>query len=134
MGFPLAEIIRIALAPVAALGGPVGVIVAPSLLALANEIDKEDDDGHEATRKMKRKRRENWIKFAIELEKTKRTRIKNYPEPARATVRRQLNTSAGADLRAVIRGDIFETENRDPDEQEINLYAEAVSARAREKL
>lgn len=133
MGLGLAEIIRIAAAPVGVLAGPAGALVAPGMLALANELDKEDT-APEATRKMKEKRRKDWIEFAVDLEKRKESKLKKYPEAAREAIGRVLGESAGADLRAVIRGEIFDTESREPSDQEVNLIAEAVSARAREKL
>jgi hypothetical protein len=131
----LAEVIRIAAAPVAGLTGPAAPFVAPGLLALANQLDKEDEPGTpDALRKMKQKRREDWIKFAVNLEKDKKKRLEKHPEVAREAIGRVLGEAAGADLRAVIRGDIFETEGREATDQEVNLLAEAVSARVREKL
>lgn len=132
MGFPLAEIIRIAAAPVGLITGPAGALIAPGMLALANSLDKEDS-APEAVRKMKERRRKDWIEFAVKLEKEKLDKLKKYPDAARPAISAALGTAAGADLRAVIKGEIYETENRIPDDQEVNLLAEAVSARAREK-
>jgi uncharacterized protein YpuA (DUF1002 family) len=136
MGFPLAEVLRIgALGLGAAVAGPFGVAGAAALTGVANAMDKEDDpETPEGIRKMKQKRREGWVDFATKLEKDKQQKLKKYPEAARGEIGKVVSAQCGADLRAVIKAEIFETENRVPDDQEVNLYAEAVSAKAREKL
>lgn len=133
MGFPLAEIIRIAAAPVGALAGPVGPLAAPAMLALANSLDKEESLP-EQQRKMKEKRREDWIKYRIGLERDNLNKLEKYPPLARDSIKRALDEAATTDLMAVIRGDIHETEGRFADDDEVRLYANAVSARVREKL
>ena len=134
MGFPLAEIIRIAAAPVG-VAVPGGALIAPGMIALANELDKEDDPGTPAAvRKMKKKRREDWIKYRVDVEKDNLKKLKKYPEAARSSIKRTLDEAAGRDLEAVIKGDIHETEGRFADDDEVRLYANAVSARVREEL
>ena len=137
MSLPLAEIIRIAAAAVGVVGtataGPLGAIGAAALSELANGLDREDDEP-EPIRKMRKKRREDWIKFCVKLEKQKQDKLKKYPAAARPSIGAVLSEADGASLRALIRGTIFETEDRDPGEQEINIYSEAVSAAARGKL
>lgn len=135
MAFPFAELIRIAAAPVGALTGPVGALGAPAMLALANSLDQEDDESTpEATRRMKKKRREDWIKYRLDLEKDNLKKVAKRPEAARDSIKRVLDDAANRDLEAVIRGDIHETEGRFADDDEVRLYANAVSARVREKL
>ena len=136
MSFPLAEVMRIGATVVGtAVGGPAGGIAAAVLTSTANEIDKEDDPSTPAaTRKMKQKRREGWIKFALKLEKEKQRAIRKAGKGLTETLRNSLNGRAASELRAVIASDIWETEERVADEQEVNLYAEAASARARQKL
>lgn len=134
MGFPLAEILRIAAIPIGA-AVPGGQLIGPGLIALANEIDKEDEPGTpEAVRRMKRKRREDWIKYGLNLEKNKIDRLKKYPEAARPSISKTLSAANGADIRTVIKASILESEDRIPSDREVNLYAEAVAARVREKL
>ena len=134
MGVPswLDEVIRIAAVPVGA-AVPGGAIIAPGMLALANSLDKEDS-APEATRKMKERRRKQWIEFSVDLGKDIRDKIKKYPAAARDSIKAEFDKAAAADLRSLIKGDILETENRIPDDQEVNILAEAVSARAREEL
>jgi hypothetical protein len=136
MGFPLAEVLRIgATVAGAAVGGPLGGVGAAALTGLANEMDKEDDpETPKAIREMKQKRRKRWVEFATDAEKAKHNKLKRYPEAAHHDMGKVLSAAAGADLRALIKGDILETEDRIPGEQEVNIYAEAVSAAARRKL
>jgi hypothetical protein len=139
----LAEILRIAATPVGAVvggaTGPAGALTGPlaagALNALANQIDREDDPATpEGVRKMKQRRREDWIKFALGLEKDKAKKLDKYPAPAREAIKKVLDESDAASLRAVIRGEILETEGRIAGDQEVNILAEAVAARVKEKL
>lgn len=134
MGIPswLDEVIRIAAVPVGA-AVPGGAIIAPGMLALANQLDKEDT-APEALRKAKEGRRKKWVEFAVDLGKDTRDKLKKHPEEARSAMRRVLDEKAAADLRVVIKGDILETEGRIPGDQEVNILADAVSARAREAM
>lgn len=133
MGFPFAEVIRIAAAPIAALTGPLGPIAAPAMIALANELDKEDTIP-EQVRKMKEKRRKGWIEYRIDVERDNLKLLKKWPTEAHESIKRSLDDAATRDLAAVIKGDIFETENRFADDEEIRVLSLAVSARVREKL
>jgi len=136
MGFPLAEVLRIGATAVGgALAGPPGALAVGALTGLANQIDKEDDPATPSSiRTMKQKRREEWIKYRLGLEKDNLKKVQKYPEASRDSVKRALDDAASRDLEAVIRGDIFETENRHADDDEVRLYANAVSARVREKI
>lgn len=133
MGFPLAEVIRIAAAPVGVLSGPIGLLGAPAMLALANSLDKEDS-APEQVRKMKEKRRKGWIEYRFDVEKDNLNLLKKYPEAARDSIKRSLDDAATRDLYAVIKGDIFETESRFAEDDELRVLAEAVGARVREKM
>lgn len=139
MGF-LPEVLRIMAAPVAGLAGAAtGGAATPFVLAgmngAANAMDKEDEPGTpKAEREMKKKRREDWIKFALKRAEQKRDKLKKYPKESWPAMGKAISASNGADLRAVIRGDIFETEERIAGDQEVNLLAEAVSARVSAKL
>lgn len=134
-----AEVLRI-LGPGAgaAVGGPWGAGVGAVIAALSDRLDEEEaKDTPEAVRKMKQKRREHWIDFCAELEKEKQRHLKAAVKAHGAipvALRNSLNGRAAAELRQVITADILETENRTPSEQEVNIFAEAVSARARQEL
>lgn len=134
MGVPawLDEVIRIAAVPVGAVV-PGGAIIAPGMVALASELDKEDS-APEALRKMRQERRENWIKYRLGVEKDNTKKLEKELAPARDSIKRAFDEAASKDLESVIRGDIHETEGRFADDDEVRLYANAVSARAREKL
>jgi len=136
MSFPLAEVLRIAATVAgAALAGPMGGVGAAALTGLANEIDKEDDpETPKKVREMKQKRRKAWVDYCVKLEKKKLDKLKKYPEAARDAIGAVLGQADGSSLRALIKGDILETEERIAPDQEINIYAEAVSAAARGKL
>jgi len=135
MSFPLAEVLRIA-ATVAgtAVAGPFGGIGAAALTGLANEIDKEDDpETPKKTREMRRNRRKRWVNYAEDREKDKRKHLARIKGDT-TQLKRVLSQQAASDLRAIIAADLYDTEERFADEQEINLYAEAASAAARGKL
>lgn len=133
MGFPLAEVMRIGAAITANAGIPLGGLATAGLNAAANELDKEDDpETPKSVREMKRKRRERWIEYGVKLEKDKRDHLKKHGDGA--AIRNTLNNRIAGDMRVVIASDILETEDRLAGEQEVNLYAEAASARARQKL
>lgn len=134
MGVPswLDEVIRIAAVPVGA-AVPGGAIIAPGMLALANQLDKEDS-APEALRKSKEKRRKRWVDFAVDVAKDIQQKLKKHPEAARSAMKRVLDDQAAADIRVVIKSDILETESRIPSDQEVNIIAEAVRARAREAM
>lgn len=131
----IAEVMRIAAAVVPNIPMPAGGVIGAGLNAAANRIDQEDDESTaSSTRKIKQKRRETWIKFAVKLEKEKQRALAKAGDGVTEGLRTALNNRAAAELRAVITGDIWETEEREAGGQEVNLYAEAVSARARQQL
>jgi hypothetical protein len=140
MSLGLAELIRIAAtATGTAFGGPAGGALANlgvgALTGLADELDHEDTEP-EARRKMKEKRREDWIKFCVKLEREKRElyeRVQKKHGAIPEALKIATNNRAAAELRAVITGSIYETEGRIPEGQEVNLMAEFVSAIARQK-
>ena len=136
MGIPLAEVVRIgAIAADLGLPGVIGNIGSAALNQLANGMDKEDDvDTPKNIREMKKKRRKEWVEYSIKLEKKKRDKLKKYPEASHSAMGEAIGKADGASLRAIIKGTILETENRIPSDQEINIYAEAVSAAVRGKI